>query len=83
MIAGPVIDAIGNKVILVVSSALVAAAMVGFAYAHSYATVAGPAVLLGFGGGGMHGYSSLEGSFLGGCLFTGRTTGTAIANLLR
>jgi uncharacterized protein len=36
----------------------------------------------GFGGGGMHGYSSLEGSFLGGCLFTGRTTGRAIASLL-
>jgi len=37
----------------------------------------------GFGGGGMHGYSSLEGSFLGGCLFTGRTTGRALAKLLK
>jgi hypothetical protein len=37
----------------------------------------------GFGGGGMHGYSSLEGTFLGGCLFTGRTTGRAIARLLK
>ncbi|WP_461029819.1 FAD-binding dehydrogenase, partial [Streptomyces sparsus] len=27
----------------------------------------------GFGGGGMHGYRSLEGTFLGGCLFSGRT----------
>lgn len=35
----------------------------------------------GFGGGGMHGYSSLEGSFLGGCLFTGRTAGRAIAGM--
>src|SRR5690242_21427142 len=26
----------------------------------------------GFGGGGMHGYRSLEGSFLGGCLFRDR-----------
>lgn len=26
----------------------------------------------GFGGGGMHGYRSLEGTFLGGCLFTGK-----------
>ncbi|PRY62030.1 FAD-binding dehydrogenase [Glycomyces artemisiae] len=26
----------------------------------------------GFGGGGMHGYRSLEGTFLGGCLFSGR-----------
>jgi predicted oxidoreductase len=29
----------------------------------------------GFGGGGMHGYRSLEGTFLGGCLFSGRTAG--------
>jgi predicted oxidoreductase len=33
----------------------------------------------GFGGGGMHGYRSLEGSFLGGCLFSGRTAGRAAA----
>jgi uncharacterized protein len=33
----------------------------------------------GFGGGGIHGYRSLEGTFLGGCLFTGRITGRAIA----
>ncbi|SFL35427.1 hypothetical protein SAMN03159423_1417 [Bradyrhizobium sp. NFR13] len=33
----------------------------------------------GFGGGGMHGYRSLEGTFLGGCLFTGRTAGRAAA----
>src|SRR2546429_5958448 len=31
----------------------------------------------GFGGGGMHGYRSLEGTFLGGCLFSGRTAGRA------
>jgi predicted oxidoreductase len=37
----------------------------------------------GFGGGGMHGYSSLEGTFLGGCLFTGRTVGRALARLLK
>ncbi|MHA6667776.1 FAD-binding dehydrogenase [Homoserinimonas sp. A447] len=35
----------------------------------------------GFGGGGMHGYRSLEGTFLGGCLFTGRTAGRAVARL--
>ncbi|MGF6832047.1 putative oxidoreductase [Paenarthrobacter sp. TE4293] len=29
----------------------------------------------GFGGGGIHGYRALEGTFLGGCLFTGRTAG--------
>ncbi|MFI6349322.1 FAD-binding dehydrogenase [Streptomyces sp. NPDC050560] len=33
----------------------------------------------GFGGGGMHGYRSLEGTFLGGCLFSGRTAGRAAA----
>jgi predicted oxidoreductase len=33
----------------------------------------------GFGGGGMHGYRALEGSFLGGCMFTGRTAGRALA----
>lgn len=33
----------------------------------------------GFGGGGMHGYRALEGTFLGGCLFSGRQAGRAIA----
>ncbi|GGC91891.1 FAD-binding dehydrogenase [Tersicoccus solisilvae] len=33
----------------------------------------------GFGGGGLHGYNALEGTFLGGCLFTGRTVGRALA----
>lgn len=36
----------------------------------------------GFGGGGMHGYRSLEGTFLGGCLFSGRVAGRAIAAAL-
>ncbi|WP_251554448.1 FAD-binding dehydrogenase [Neobacillus muris] len=36
----------------------------------------------GFGGGGVHGYRSLEGTFLGGCLFTGRQTGRAIVKEL-
>src|SRR6202030_3687074 len=35
----------------------------------------------GFGGGGMHGYRSLEGSFLGGCLFSGSQAGRAAARL--
>jgi predicted oxidoreductase len=35
----------------------------------------------GFGGGGMHGYRSLEGTFLGGCLFSGRVAGRAVAKL--
>ncbi|MGY1838531.1 MULTISPECIES: FAD-binding dehydrogenase [unclassified Modestobacter] len=33
----------------------------------------------GFGGGGMHGYRSLEGTFLGGCLYSGRVAGRALA----
>jgi predicted oxidoreductase len=35
----------------------------------------------GFGGGGMHGYRSLEGTFLGGCLFSGRQAGRAAARV--
>jgi hypothetical protein len=35
----------------------------------------------GFGGGGMHGYRSLEGTFLGGCMFSGRAAGRAVAAL--
>ncbi|UZD68388.1 FAD-binding dehydrogenase [Brucella sp. JSBI001] len=33
----------------------------------------------GFGGGGYHGYNALEGTFLGGCIFSGRTAGRAAA----
>jgi predicted oxidoreductase len=33
----------------------------------------------GFGGGGVHGYRALEGTFLGGCLFSGRAAGSAAA----
>ena len=36
----------------------------------------------GFGGGGMMGYNALEGTFLGGCLFSGRTAGRAVAAAL-
>ncbi|MQB06445.1 FAD-binding dehydrogenase [Agrobacterium tumefaciens] len=32
----------------------------------------------GFGGGGMHGYNALEGTFLGGCLFSGRVAGRSV-----
>ena len=34
----------------------------------------------GFGGGGIHGYRALEGTFLGGCLFSGRSAGRAAAS---
>ena len=36
----------------------------------------------GFGGGGYHGYSALEGTFLGGCLFSGRNAGRHAAALI-
>ncbi len=36
----------------------------------------------GFGGGGMHGYRALEGTFLGGCLFSGRNAGRAAAKAI-
>ena len=34
----------------------------------------------GFGGGGVHGYNALEGTFLGGCIFSGRAAGRSIAD---
>ncbi|MGO3327150.1 FAD-binding dehydrogenase [Gordonia sp. (in: high G+C Gram-positive bacteria)] len=33
----------------------------------------------GFGGGGVHGYNALEGTFLGGCIFSGRAAGRSVA----
>ncbi|KAM7215923.1 FAD binding domain containing protein [Rhypophila decipiens] len=36
----------------------------------------------GFGGGGVHGVASLEGTFLGGCIFSGRAAGRGIAEEL-
>ncbi|ROV89799.1 hypothetical protein VSDG_08589 [Cytospora chrysosperma] len=37
----------------------------------------------GFGGGGVHGYNSLEGTFLGGCVFSGRAAGLALTRELK
>ena len=37
----------------------------------------------GFGGGGYHGYRALEGTFLGGCLLTGRQAGRAAAAAIK
>lgn len=34
----------------------------------------------GFGGGGVHGYNALEGTFLGGCLFSGRAAGRSVSS---
>jgi uncharacterized protein len=36
--------------------------------------------IAGFGGGGLHGYRALEGTFLGASIFTGRTVGLAVAH---
>lgn len=36
----------------------------------------------GFGGGGLHGYRALEGTFLGGCIFSGRVAGRAMVAAL-
>jgi predicted oxidoreductase len=36
----------------------------------------------GFGGGGVHGYNALEGTFLGGCIFSGRAAGRAAGRAL-
>ncbi|MFE6857921.1 FAD-binding dehydrogenase [Nocardia sp. NPDC057668] len=37
----------------------------------------------GFGGGGVHGYNALEGTFLGGCIFSGRAAGKALGRTLK
>jgi MFS transporter, FHS family, glucose/mannose:H+ symporter len=54
VVVGPLIDRIGNKTILVVSSALVAAALGGFIAADSFGAAGLSAVLLGLGGGGLN-----------------------------
>ena len=54
LIVGPLIDHLGNKANLLISSAIVAAAMLGFAAAHSFFTASLAALLLGFGGGGLN-----------------------------
>jgi len=46
-------------------------------------TVYAAGEVAGFGGGGMHGYRALEGTFLGGCLFSGRIAGRAAAAAVR
>ena len=51
---GPLIDSVGNKANLFVSSLLVSAAMIWFAFAHSFASASMAAVLLGVGGGGLN-----------------------------
>ena len=54
LVVGPLIDHLGNKVNLFVSSLIVAAAMISFAGAHSFAAASVAAILLGLGGGGLN-----------------------------
>jgi len=54
LIVGPLIDYVGNKANLFVSSVLVSAAMVWFAFAHSFESAGMAAILLGVGGGGLN-----------------------------
>jgi len=54
VVVGPLIDSMGNKMNLFVSSLLVSAAMLWFALAHSFTSAGMAAVLLGLGGGGLN-----------------------------
>jgi fucose permease len=54
MIAGPLIDSVGNRLVLLVSALLVTAGLVGFAGAHSFFAAALAALPLGLGGGGLN-----------------------------
>jgi FHS family glucose/mannose:H+ symporter-like MFS transporter len=54
VVVGPLIDRFGNKLVLAVSSFLVAAAFLSFAAADSFPLAAVAAMLLGFGGGGLN-----------------------------
>ncbi|WP_405138483.1 FAD-binding dehydrogenase [Nocardia sp. NBC_01388] len=51
----------------------------GTAFAGLYAA----GEVAGFGGGGVHGYNALEGTFLGGCIFSGRAAGRALGRTLK
>ena len=54
LVVGPLIDHLGNKVNLLASSLIVAAALVLFADANSFTTASAAAILLGLGGGGLN-----------------------------
>jgi fucose permease len=54
LVVGPLIDHLGNKVNLLVSSLIVAGAMLAFANAHSLLAASSAALLLGLGGGGLN-----------------------------
>ena len=54
LIAGPMIDSLGNKLVLTTSSVFVAAGLSAFAAAHSSPAAMAGALILGFGGGGLN-----------------------------
>ena len=54
LFAGPAVDGLGNKIVLTLSAALVAAALGGLAAATSFGAAALSAFVLGFGGGGLN-----------------------------
>src|SRR2546425_2021284 len=54
LVAGPLIDRIGNKLVLMVSALLVTAGLGGFAPAQSFGAAATCVALLGLGGGGLN-----------------------------
>jgi fucose permease len=54
LLVGPLIDHLGNKANLLVSSLIVGLAMIFFAGAHSFATASAAAISLGLGGGGLN-----------------------------
>lgn len=54
LLVGPLIDHLGNRINLLVSSVVVAIAMLAFADAHSLLVASFAALLLGFGGGGLN-----------------------------
>src|SRR5213592_2549786 len=54
IIVGPIIDSFGNKIVLIVSAALVVAGLLGFSVALSFYPALGSAFVLGFGGGGLN-----------------------------
>lgn len=54
IVVGPMIDSFGNKIVLTVSAALVAVALVVFSTAHGFSLAIAAATLLGIGGGGLN-----------------------------
>ncbi len=54
LVIGPLLEALGHKLVLVASALLVAASLLGFSGAHSFGVAAATAIVLGFGGGSIN-----------------------------